>query len=170
MFEKTYTFQGKHAQYVKDLKDHGNLFDRYLDVLILAPILGFLTGNKSKLETGDQSAKVFAEQIIKESDKLEFNYQLITILDENFCPDTADRINRAFRYKSGEEYEESLENYNGYIRGGVEYIHNKIFDKDIDIQTYSQDELIENMYKLVKEYQKDFSESYNGDIDVGEML
>jgi len=170
LFEKTYTFQGKHAQYVKDLKDHANLFDRYLDVLILAPVLGFLTGNKSKLESGNQSAKVFAEQIIKESDKLEFNYQLITILDEEFCPDKTDRINRAFRYKSGEDYEESLENFNKYIRGGVEYIHGKIFDKDIDIKTYSQDELIENMFRLIEEYQKDFSEKYDSGIDVGDLL
>ncbi|MFW5794725.1 MAG: hypothetical protein ACOCV1_04500 [Bacillota bacterium] len=170
MFEKNYTFQGEHAKYVKNLKDNANLFERYVDVLILAPIIGFLTGNKSKLKTGNESASILAEQIIKESDKLEFNYQLITILDDNFCSDSAERMNRAFRYKSGAEYEKSIKNYNDYIRGGVEYLHKKLFGNDIDIETYSQDEIIENMFELIDEYQKDFTENYDVDIDINKLL
>jgi|GEM_PF-2835818 len=115
MFEKTYIFQGKHAKYVKNLSDN-TLFNRNLDVLLVSPIIGFLNGKKSKLDKGNDVTKINAEQIISDSEMIEFIFQLITVQDINTFPDEEDRFNRAFRYKNGEKYEEAIDNCECQIR------------------------------------------------------
>ena len=92
---------------------------------------------------------------------IEFIFQLITVQDINTFPDEEDRFNRAFRYKNGEKYEEAIDNFNSYIRGGVEYLHNKIFDSDKKVITYDQEDILNNMFEFVKQYNEDIN--FNGE-------
>ena len=54
MFDKQYRFRGKHAAFVSDLtqqfdaESKAQLFRRNLDVLINAPLIGFLYGRKAE--------------------------------------------------------------------------------------------------------------------------
>ena len=45
-FDREYVFKGKHAKYVIELKNA--IFARNIDVLIIAPIVGFLYGRTAK--------------------------------------------------------------------------------------------------------------------------
>ena len=165
MFEKTYIFQGKHAKFVENLAGDDVLFNRYLDILILAPVLGYLNGKEAELDKGDKSAKVFAEQIIKESEKLKFIFQLITIQDKTKFPDDEKRFNIAFRYKDGSDYDQAISNFNNYIRGGVEYLHSMIFEDEDHIQTYKQDQLIDNFFSYIEHFREDINNNKDFDLE-----
>lgn len=94
MFDREYSFRGKHAQYVKDLvdKDKAGLFNRNIDVYILAPIIGYLYGRKAKEDTGELTTKIFAEQLHKEQIKLKFIYRLIMLLDDTYELTTEEKL------------------------------------------------------------------------------
>ena len=45
-FDREYVFKGKHAKYVNELKE--NIFNRNIDVFILAPVLGLVYNRKTE--------------------------------------------------------------------------------------------------------------------------
>ena len=161
MFEETYVFQGKHANYVKKIVDELGLFNRNLDVLILAPIIGFLNGRKADKHKGEASTKIFTEQILKEKTKLEFVFKLIAILDKSLNMNQEERINQVFREKSQEKL---LQNFNKYIRGGVEFLYEKAHDlnqsqdhnSNINISSPKQKErCIYNFFEYIRAFEED---------------
>lgn len=173
MFDETYVFQGKHANYVEDLVKEAQIFDRYLDVLLLAPIIGFLNNREADIDTGERTSKVFAEQIIKESKKLKFIYEVITLLDEDNCKDVEERINRAFRKREGEGHEKSVQTFNRYIRGGVEFLYKKILDLDsvnkIEPELINQEDCLNNYLSYIKSFKEDL-ETDERDEDLEELI
>lgn len=91
MFDKEYSFRGKHAEMVIKLtgdftlsNEDGNnakkhsLFRTNLDVYLLSPIIGFLYNRKADIDTTPQgsSTKIFADKLMNNSDDLNFNYRL----------------------------------------------------------------------------------------------
>ena len=71
-FRREKTLYGKHAIYMKELKDK-EIFSRYIDVYKAAAPIGFLYSkkemeDKSKNSLGKlEEAKIFTEQVIKET-------------------------------------------------------------------------------------------------------
>lgn len=103
MFDKEYSFRGKHCDYVIKLtaeydgKRH-KLFPTNYDVYEIAPIIGFLYGRQAELDKSGDATKIFPDKLLKEQQNLLFNYRLIMILDKNHEPDLNERLNKAFRY------------------------------------------------------------------------
>jgi len=86
MFKDDYSFRGLHAEKVIQLTaafdDKGNkLFARNLDIYLLAPIVGFLYGRKSDLDTATKTTNILFAAMSKETLTLWFNYRLIMLLD-----------------------------------------------------------------------------------------
>ena len=118
MFTHDYSFRGSHAEKVKDLvtykfdKEH-TLFERNMDVYLMAPIVGFLYNKKSALDkTKTSTTNILAEIMIKYQKELMFTYRLVMLLDKEYEDDVEKRINKAFRDyakedpKDLEEYEQ----------------------------------------------------------------
>ena len=64
-FDKEYSFKGKHAKYVIELKEV--LFERNVDVLLLAPILGLAYNRKAYVDNNsNEKTKIFSDVMIKE--------------------------------------------------------------------------------------------------------
>lgn len=67
LFVKEYSFRGNHAERVLRLTTHlGNdkeikIFDRNVDVYIIAPLIGFLYGRKAELDKSNAETKIFPE-------------------------------------------------------------------------------------------------------------
>lgn len=166
MFDKDYIFKGKHADMVKDLTkefdvNKNKLFQRNLDVYILAPIIGFLYQRKADLDTNSDNkstTKVFTSQIFPAQDDLNFNFQLIMLLDKNNEPDVEKRIEKAFRGNNSED-DEAL--YESYVRGGVEVLYEKLM-ADVN----APDEYISKLYDFLEE----FDERYNQTIYMEQVL
>jgi hypothetical protein len=143
MFQKEYTFYGSHADKVKSLvskfSDHSGstLFQRNVDVLLFAPIVGLLYGRTGVLEKSKtQTTKIFAEQMIKEDLRIKFNYQLVTLLDKKSDIGNDQRIDSAFRNIGNDDSQSKLDQYNAYILGGVEVLYEKIIESAKTEQGY----------------------------------
>ena len=161
LFEKDYSFKGTHAEKVKQLvenkfdKDH-KLFERNMDVYLMAPIVGFLQGRRAPLDKSSQTTtNILAAIMIQYKADLLFNYRLIMMLDKDYEPDQKARIDKAFRhYGDDEKNKQGFERFEEYVRGGVDYLYEKLCQNSTQVEDYTN-----NLYDLVT----DFNEKY-GDL------
>lgn len=162
LFEKDYNFRGAHADKVKHLSDNKfdkehTLFERFMDVYLMAPIVGFLQGRRAPLDkTTQTTATIFAGTLNNYRNDMLFSYRLIMLLDTEYEKDPNERINKAFRdYNDDVKTKNDLERFEEYVRGGVDYLYEKLC-KDA---THAED-YINNVYELIS----DFYERY-GDLN-----
>ncbi|MBP7174625.1 MAG: hypothetical protein KBA53_00210 [Thermoclostridium sp.] len=127
MFERDYELKGKHATYTKYLRDTAGLFVRFIDVYMVAAVIGFLHGRRAERDTGgNDAAKMFADLFIVERDKLEFIYRLIMLLDTTTGLTADQRVDRAFRDDTNEEaMKRNMLLFNSYVLGGMEILYEK---------------------------------------------
>lgn len=163
MFDREYSFKGKHAKMVTELtgkftingEERHCFFERNFDVYLLAPIIGFLYHRKSSIDkTPDiNPTKIFGDTIMNNANDLKFNYRLIMLLDKENESDKEKKVEKAFCDINNPEDEEL---YESYVRGGVEVLHEKLIE---DIHT--PDDYINHLYEFLEE----FSSRYNDDSD-----
>ena len=172
MFEEQYKFRGKHADMVNRLKgtfslssETGNIiknhsiFDNNYQIYELAPIIGFLYNRKATVDKDNaNTSNIMAGEMIKYSDSFEFSYKLIMLLDKNNEPNAEKRIEKAFRGIDNKDDEALFDNY---LLGGVEVLHEKIFDK-----VNTTEDIINKLYDFLEE----FNDRYNDDIDMERVL
>jgi len=158
MFDKEYSFKGIHAEKVIKLtaKFDGNyaLFDRNIDVYLVAPIVGFLYGRKANLDTGSETTKIFPDVLIREQNNLKFNYRLIMLLDENNETDFEERINKAFRYYGSEKAKQDENLYEQYVRGGVDVLYEKLIET-----ANNTDDYLQNLYDFLEEFEVRYNQA-----------
>ena len=95
MFDKEYRFKGSHAFKVEQLKNvfdstsGAKLFDSSIAVYTVAPLIGFLYGEKKEEDNeknlvNDQlySEHIFIGELNRYKLELEYNFRLIMLLDE----------------------------------------------------------------------------------------
>ena len=137
MFDKDMQIRGKYATYWKALTQlPGNavetsknfkIFENYIYVYMVAPIIGLLNGRKGQYDPADDSkdtAGMLAEIQIKNASKLKYIYRLITLVDDSEGLSDEEKINRAFREDSNEEsVKKGMELYTAYFFGGLEVLY-----------------------------------------------
>lgn len=172
MFDKEYSFKGKHADMVEKLTGSFSvanvdgtsqikhkIFERNYDVYLLAPIIGFLYRRTANIDTSsNNTTKVFPDIQMKNIDDLRFNYCLIMLLDTNNEPNAESRIEKAFR---GIENKDDEVLYDSYVLGGVEVIYEKIFER-----ANTTEDIINKLYDFLEE----FNDRYNDNIDMEHIL
>ncbi len=161
MFNKSdYTFYGIHGEIISKLtseideKTHFKLFNRNVDVLFIAPIVGYLYNRQDKKgsvenSSSDETKKINYEQLQKNIDIINFNYQLIMLLDGKKDKLSIDeRIDRAFRYSDDTSEKEECEKiYESYILGGLLVLKEKLLDDAVSLDDYMM-----KMYQFINEY------------------
>ena len=165
MFDKEYSFTGKHANMVNDLtkpfdNKNNKLFKTNWEVYLIAPIIGFLYGKKAESDKNKDidPTKIFPDQLIKYADDFWFNYATIMLLDTKNEPDLEKRIEKAFRRIKNESDEEL---YESYVRGGIEILYDKLMNGVTNPDDYPN-----RLYDFLE----DFDERYNQDIDMDSIL
>lgn len=173
MFDRDYNFKGVHANIVTQLtteidsETKFKFFERNIDVLILAPIVGFLYGKTSKRDesgqiTVDNIKKINFDQMNRESYNLNFNYQIIMLLHDKEKLSIEERLDRAFRYAKGTaEKEECYKIFESYVLGGIEVLKEKLLDNASSVDDY-----INNIYLFLSDY----NDRYNKTISENEIL
>lgn len=166
MFDKEYSFRGKHAEYVDKLTDvldketNIKIYNRNLDVYIFAPIIGLVYGRTSDIdESSDRTTKIFTDQLLKEQQTLKYNYRLVMLTDQKDIISIDDRLNRTFKYDNViDKRKEGDELFNKYVLGGVEVLYEKIFGEAIEL-----DEYLINIYKFISEFNSRYNQSIKDD-------
>lgn len=172
MFERDYNFKGKHANIVTQLTTEIDsdtkfkLFERNIDVLIIAPIVGYLYGKMAKRDeegaATDNVKKINFDQMNRESKTLNFNYELIMLLHNKDKLSIENRLDNAFRYSSGsEEKKECDKIFEQYVLGGIEILEEKLLKDATTIDDY-----INNIYNFISEY----NDRYNKEISEEDIL
>lgn len=170
-FDKEYSFKGKHAKYVMELSKA--IFKRNVDVLILAPVLGMIYNRTADEDTSSEfvsvNTKIFAEQMVKEQEKILFNYRLCMLFDENV--DNKTKIDNSFRYynefENKEVFEKNISRYNSYILGGVEILYELMIKENREFNGNNYDDvkykksIINDVTEFILNYQKDVNEYTN---------
>jgi hypothetical protein len=152
LFEKEYSFRGKHATAVEKLTavfdsvQRTKLFQRNVDIYILAPIVGFLFQRKAPLDKGDDATKIFPQQLSQYKEELEYSYRLIMLLDKENEPDTDRRIDKAFRIIGTPDAANDEQLFEEYVRGGIEVLSEKLIDVGSDY--------VMNMYDFLTEMEE----------------
>jgi len=154
MFNREYSFRGIHAERVISLTANFDdakhkLFERNLDVYLLAPIVGFLYGRKADLDRGSETTKIFLGQLTSVERELWFIYRLIVLLDRNHEPDFNQRVEKAFRQYGSKDAKAEEQLYESYVRGGVDVLYEKLMTT---IKT--ADDYLENLYAFLEEFEE----------------
>lgn len=132
MFDKEFEFKGKHAGYVRFLKDEIGLFKTYREAYTISAVVGFLNANKTSRDSTEkaQPASVLPSEMVQKRAELTLIYRIMMLLDEadNFTID--DYKNRAFRDDADvdehpEKFKNNMELFNSYVLGGLEIIYEK---------------------------------------------
>lgn len=163
-YSTDYEIRGKHGQMVKmltgtideDKRQKIKFFDTNINVMVNAPMIGFIYKEKAKEDrTINQSAKIAGAQMMAYSEDLKYVMQLILLLDSSYEPDFMKRVDKAFRHFG--ECEEDLELYKDYMRGGIEVLYKKVIGNastPFDIA----DNLVTFMYEFHDNYNESVSE------------
>lgn len=160
MFDNDFRIKGSHATKAKFLcKDRNkerekgvNIFERLIDVYMLAPVIGLLYGEKSEVDkTSTDSANIMASVMIKEQTKLKYIYRLIMLCDEENNLSNEDKINRAFKDDTNKEaLEKNMKLFNSYLLGGIEILYGKFTDDGT-----TKDDYLNAIYDLVDGFYRD---------------
>lgn len=167
MFEKNIIITGKHASYVKFLsektkqlgegqsKNGAGIFDRNIDVFMIAPLVGAIYNRTAKADTStDEKSNVFAEQLSKEKLNIQFIYNLINLVDTSKGLSADEKIESVFRNEG------NMDLFLSYVRGGIEYLYehfsegsatkNDYYEKIVDLVNSIQFESTDNYDTLLK--------------------
>ena len=169
MFAKDYSFRGSHAEKVKLLAKtpdeskgkNFKIFNRYMDVYLLAPIVGFLYNKRAEIDKSPGSANILASIMLNNQKELEFNYRLIMLLDKDYEPDFKNRINKAFRDYGNEKSSPDMDRYEEYVRGGIEILY-----KELVKPSKMPEDYISNLYKFMEEFESRYGQSADEIVDL----
>lgn len=151
-------------------RDGGNnfkIFSNYINVYMVAPIIGLQFGRKSEYDPQDDSkdtAGMLAEIMVKNQAKLKYIYRLIILCDDSEGLTDDEKIDLAFRNNDAESVRKGMALYNSYFLGGLEVLHEIFVDECID-----DDDYIIKMHEFVTEYdEKENMEDI--ELDIEELL
>ena len=165
IFNGDYQFKGEYAEKVNFLRDAlsgtNSLFNRILDIYILAPIVGFLYNRTAPISSGGMTANVLYEAMSKELETLWFNYRLIILLDKEHEPDFEKRVNKAFRYYGKEEALPDESRYESFVRGGVELLYEKLI-----VPSRTEEDYLKNLYDFMEEFEERYGQASDEIVDL----
>lgn len=156
-FTSDYKFRGKHATYVKflsknrgELRENGvNVFNRILDVYLLAPIIGLYYNKRGVVDhDSNDTSTIFYAQIEQEKPALDYVYRMVIMCDVNTDKDYIGRVEQAFKYDNDSIQTENNDRvFNSYVLGGVEYLYD-LFKADVG----DEEAIFEHILELVNEF------------------
>jgi hypothetical protein len=162
MFNKDFQIRGTYATYWKSMaktqadddKTNFKVFERYIDVYMLAPVLGALFGRVGHIDPQDtckDTAGMLAEVIMKNQPKLTYVYRLVMLLDatEELGHDAI--IGRAFRDDTNPEaMAKNMSLFNSYFLGGLEILYENFTNS-----CTTDDDYIDRIFSFVDEFKKE---------------
>lgn len=173
MFNGEILITGKHANYIRFLNDkdksiNAKFFERYIDIIMVGAVIGFIYGRKEERDTSTSlEAKVFPETVLAESEKLKFIFRTIMLLEDRSNLTDEERIERAFRdeYRNPERHKKNMDLFYSYVRGGISYLYDRL-----NQNAFNKSEYINNLKDFIDDFNYDFiSEKYTQDIDYDEL-
>lgn len=168
MYTKEIILTGKHAFFVKELVNNYKLFPRYIDVYLVAPLVGYIHGNREEKDDNsphvNDTASIFLEQINRERERLKTNYRLIMLLNNDGVTSTEEQIERAFKDDSNEtkieRHHQNKKIFESYVRAGISTLFEVLVENGTE-----QDDYIKNAYDYIKDFQREISDDLESRVE-----
>ena len=160
IFNQPYFFRGAHAEkLIALMSQFGDsasikMFQRNVDVFMVAPIIGFIYGRKAELNNGQLDRTINFAQMVSCKNDILFNYRLVMLLDKEYEPDSSKRLDKAFRYFCTPKAEQDEKRYEEYMRGGIEILYEKLIQPG---NNYSK-----NLIDFLEEFNDRYATSTDG--------
>ncbi|MGN8852329.1 hypothetical protein [Anaerobiospirillum succiniciproducens] len=145
LFDKELEFRGKHANYLRELKtDTFNCITNYIEILPTAAILGYLEKRTPDVDNSDTvSTATVPREVMRAHGVTLYLVYCSIFLDidrEEPFNTRADRIFKAETLERKKEFE-------AYIRGGLEVLHEQLF-----VECFDQTRRSERIFELFEKY------------------
>ena len=140
--EKTYEYfknhdfiiKGKYVGYVDAMWSQSgigerDLFDRLVDLYAVSVIVGLRTGRRKPEDNStDQKRTVQLQQISNSYKRFSTLMKIVLLIDDSRGLTTEEKVREAFDTspKSEYKYNQNMELFNSYARGGIEYLYEKL--------------------------------------------
>ncbi len=164
MIINDYYVRGTHAERIRFLSQQANknesngkngfgLFTGGISLYILAPVIGVLKNKKADENTeGEDTYRIHPEAFITNSKKVEMVFRLVLLSEENNLSND-EKIDRAFKSDKNSDISKANMNlFHSYLRGGIDWLYETIFDNNATLE----DDYIDNLLEMVE----CFSEEY----------
>ena len=173
MFEGDYTIYGKHATYMKYLKET-KVFNRYIDVYMAGAVLGALYEKHAKQTDSSDRARIYADAFDTEHVRCNEIFKTVILSDTSKPWSAEERANICFRYRdrmdemavppvTQEELDimkEAKKLFDEYVFGGIELL----YDCFSGNAAMNADEIVDCAYKTLFD-QHDLIENMQEDDD-----
>lgn len=152
MDKDEHCFYGTHSIRANQLKELG-FFPALVDILAVAPIVGFEYGRRAQRNDQDNEEKsMFLGQLKRIDTNAELNYKTIMLLDVDYEPKEEKRYQKAFQTAADQRLPEDLERYEEYVRGGVDFLYEKLVGTG-----NTQSERLGELYEFVESFTNRYS-------------
>ena len=166
VFNSDYVIYGEHATYAKFLckerlierEDGVNVFDRVVDLLMVAPLVGICKGRyvpqrDTTSENKNDKSTVLLAQIDNEKRNLVIIYRLVMLANPLSSGTDKDKVDQALRFDSVPDSQNpNMDIFDGYVRGGIEYLYESFRNAPLNSGN-KKEWIIGQMYDLVRELQ-----------------
>lgn len=125
LYTHEYHINGHHREKLRDLTSA--IFGKYIDVFIIAPIIGVLFQRTSPEVIDDQAPADIPIDVLYKHDKLITKvFRLVVLNDRTLGWSTEKKIDYLFRNLTPNRQAYDL--FENYFRGGVEVLHEELLD------------------------------------------
>lgn len=142
------------AMWTQNKIDDKSRFSKLLDLYAVAAIIGFRKGRRLADD------KLSPEKRTIQLDQIASNYmrfytimQVILLLDDSRGLEPAEKAKMAFdtNPKSEKVYEDNMELFHSYARGGLEYLYEVLVTRPVVMDDEFEDARVANIMEFVKE-------------------
>lgn len=153
MFDKDYSFHGRHAERAKALtksfdEDGNAFFKSNVEVYLLAPIVGFIYERKADRDNSvSEKANIQLGQINTRIDDFQFHYRLIMLMDKKNEPNLDFRVDKAFRHYGTPEAEMDEILYEKYVMGGIDVLYENLIEP-----TKGAQDFVYNLFRFMEDF------------------
>lgn len=162
MFGGDYLVKGTHGERMRFLSQQANkndnnengfgLFNGGINLYIIAPLIGVLKNRKAEENTDGNQFKIFSDAFSNNRRNVETVYRLVLLSEKNDLSND-EKINRAFKSDADPEMSKAnLNLFHSYMRGGIDWLYERIFDNSATIE----DDYIANLLEMVEEFSEEY--------------
>lgn len=158
LFKSDVKITGKHARMAGEiwmLNDYEHTYmKRLIDLYILAAIVGFRVNRKAAEDHSPVDPKtIFLQQVLSAKDDLDFIMQMMYMLDMKDELGNDEAVKQAFRGpQTREEFLQWKELFNGYVRGGIEELYERLVIRKSDPDDAYYDNKTANLMNLIQRF------------------
>ena len=155
-FQDDVLFTGKHSRYIDELWEQNQIQHSFIKTLYelyaLSAIIGLRLKMPKPADNSDGKRTIQTKQLIAYTHVLNIVMTLVLLLDNTNDINDEQKIDRAFRGPNNkEEFDNNVELFNSYARGGIEYLYNKLVLRTLDIEDEYTDVRIGNIIALIED-------------------